>query len=145
MKTAIATLVLSMLLLAAVPAAAGLQEDLVAMDKAQWTAWSKKDGEVFRKTLTPDAVQIVAGSGALAGRDTIADAVAGLSCDVKSFDFQDVKLRQLTPDVAILSYTATQDSTCDGAKLPAKVQATSVYVQKNGKWLSANYQETAVD
>ena len=145
MKTAIATLLPLMLLLAAVPAMAGLQEDLLAMDKAQWTAFGKKDGEVFRKSVTPDAVQTVAGSGTLAGRDTIADAIAGLSCDLKSFEFKDVKLRQLTPDVAILSYTATQDTTCDGTKLPPKLFVTSVYVKKNDKWLSANYQETPVD
>ena len=68
-----------------------------------------------------------------------------LTCELKSFDFSGAKLRQVAPGVAILSYTATQDTTCEGAKLPPKLQVTSVYVQKDGKWLSANYQETPID
>ena len=145
MKTAIALLLPLMLAVAAVPAAGGLQEDLVALDKAQWTAWAKKDGDVFRKNLTEDAVQIVAGTAPVVGRNAIAEGISAQSCELKSFDFHDIKLRQVTPEVAILSYTATQDSSCDGTKLPPKIQVTSVYVQQKGKWLSANYQETPID
>ena len=145
MKTALTTLLPLMLILAAVPAAGGLQEDLLALDKAQWTAWGKKDGDVFRNNLTEDAVQIVAGVPPVVGRDAIAAGISSNSCELTSFDFHDAKLRQITPDVAILSYTATQDTSCDGTKLPAKVNVTSVYVKQKGKWLSASYQETPAD
>jgi uncharacterized protein (TIGR02246 family) len=146
MKTVIATLLPLMLAIAAVPAAGGLQEDLLALDKAQWNAWAKKDGAVFRKLLTEDHIQIVAGVPPVIGREAVAKGAEGLSCELKSFDFRDAKLRQLTPDVAVLSYTATQDSSCDGVKLPPKLQVTSVWVkQKGGQWLSANYQETAIE
>jgi hypothetical protein len=47
--------------------------------------------------------------------------------------------------VAILSYTATQDAICDGTKMPAKIYSSSVYVRKDGKWLSAAYQETPAE
>ena len=145
MKTAIATLLPLMLAVAAVPASAGLQEDLVAMEKANWTAWGKADGEAFRKNLSEDAVQVVAGTEPLAGRDAIVKEISANTCVLKTFDFKDVKLRQLTPDVAILSYTATQDTTCDGTKLPPKVHSTAIYVKKDGKWLNANYQETPLE
>jgi uncharacterized protein (TIGR02246 family) len=145
MKIVTKLLVPFLLALAAVPALGGLQEDLIAMEKANWTAWGKKDGATSTKNLTADSVQTIAGVGTMVGRDTIAKENSAHTCVMKSFDFQDPKLRQLTPDVAIVSYTATQDTTCDGAKLPAKVQATSVYVKQGGKWLSANYQETPVD
>ncbi|HEX2465348.1 MAG TPA: nuclear transport factor 2 family protein [Thermoanaerobaculia bacterium] len=145
MKTAIPALLSLMLAFAAGPASAGLQEDLLAMDKAQWTAWGKKDGATAGKYITEDHVQVIAGIGAVAGRDAVVKATNGLTCELKSFDFSGAKLRQVAPGVAILSYTATQDTTCDGTKLPPKLQVTSVYVQKDGKWLSANYQETPVE
>ena len=145
MKTALLKLSPILLVLAAVPAAAGLTEDLLAMEKAQWTAWGKADGAALAKFITEDHTQTVAGIGAVEGRAAVVAAVTAGNCELKSFDFKDAKLRQVTPGVAILSYTATQDTTCDGAKLPPKVRSTAVYVQKDGKWLSANYQETPVD
>jgi uncharacterized protein (TIGR02246 family) len=145
MRTAMLALFSVMIAFAAGPASAGLQEDLLAMDKAQWTAWGKKDGAAAGKYITEDYVQVVAGFGTTVGRDAVVKATNGLTCELKSFEFTDAKLRQVAPGVAILSYQASQDTTCDGAKLPPKLQVTSVYVQKDGKWLSANYQETAVE
>ena len=144
MKTALRLLPI-LLLLAAVPAAAGLTEDLLAMEKAQWTAWSKADGAALAKFITEDHNHTVAGIGSVAGRDAVISSVNALKCEVKSFDFKDAKLRQVAPTVAILTYTATQDTTCEGTKLPPKIRSTAVYVQKDGKWLSVNYQETPID
>ena len=144
MKITIPTLVL-MLAITAIPAAAELQEDLLALDKNTWKAWSKGDGDVFRKQLTKDHVQVVAGLGRAIGRDAIAASVSTQDCNVKSFDFSDPSLAQPAPDVAILSYTAMQDASCDGTKLPPKVQVISVYVRQAGKWMGASYQETPID
>jgi hypothetical protein len=46
------------LALAAPAMAAGLQAELMAMEKVFWTAWGKKDGEPFKKHLTADAVEM---------------------------------------------------------------------------------------
>jgi uncharacterized protein (TIGR02246 family) len=125
------------------PATAGdLKDELVAFDKALWAGWDSGDATAFKEHLTDDHVQAVAGAGIVHGKDKI---IAGLdpdACEVQSFDFQEINLRQLTDDVVLLSYVATQDAACGGAKLPPKVYATSVYVRRDGKWLSAAYQET---
>ncbi len=144
MKTSIATLVL-MLVVTTLAGAGELKEDLVTLEKGLWTAWGKADGEMFRKNLTEDHVQVVAGMETFTGRDAIAAEISAGGCKVESFDFHDVKVRQLVPDVAILSYTATQEAICDGTKLPAKIYSSSVYVRKDGKWLSASYQETPAE
>lgn len=64
---------------------------------------------------------------------------------MKGFAFQDAKVRQSSPDIALVSYTATQDAVCQGKKLPGKVYSTAVYVGKDGKWRSVSYQETPID
>jgi uncharacterized protein (TIGR02246 family) len=141
MKKLFATLMLT-LFLAPFAAAADLQADLMAIEKGLWTAWGKKDGEPFKKMLTADAVEVVAGTEPVVGRDAIVKVITTLPCELRSFAFQDGKLRRLSPDVVVLSYTATQDATCEGQKMPPRVYATSIYVRQKGKWLQTNYQET---
>jgi len=129
-----------------VPAMAGdLADELVAIDKALWSAWGVGDAGPFKEHLTDDHVQAVAGAGVVSGKDRIVAGFSEETCDVQSFDFQDVHVRQITDDVAILSYVATQDASCGGEKLTPKVFATTVYVHRDGKWLSAAYQETPID
>ncbi len=147
MKTSIAFASVCLILVATTPlkAAGDLQQHLLTLDKAMWTAWGKAEGKVFQKQLTKDAVQVVAGTGMLVGRDAIVAEVSESSCELKSFEFQDVRLRRLAPTVAILSYKATQDAVCGDTKLPPTVQSTSIYVRKKGKWLSTSYQETPIE
>lgn len=125
--------------------AADLTEELLAMEKTLWTAWSKKDGEPFKKALAADALQIVAGVKPLAGREAIIKEVTSHGCVVKGFAFQDPKLRKLGAEAAVLNYVATQDASCGAQKLPPKVMATSIYVKQKGKWTNVQYQETPID
>jgi len=119
-----------------------LKADLMAIENKLWTAWGQKEAGPFQKYLTEDAVQIVAGTAPVAGRDAVVNVIKTLPCELRSFNLLDANLIRLTPDVVVLSYTATQDSSCEGKPLPAKVRATAVYVRQKGTWLQANYQET---
>ncbi len=147
MKTllVLATISLTVLASSRLNAAGDLKDHLVKLDQAMWTAWGKADGEAFEKRLTKDAVQIVAGSGMMVGRDAIAASVSEGGCELKAFEFTGATVRRLAPNVAVLSYTATQDAACGDTKLPPKVQSTSIYVRKKGKWMNASYQETPLE
>lgn len=144
MKPSIIALLLP-LALASPSMASDLKGDLLAMEKSAWTAWAKNDGKAFQDTLTEDAVQAVAGANVSKGREKIIADVDSHTCQMKAFEFSDSTLRQLSPDIALLSYTATQDTMCDGQKLAAKVFATAVYVRQGGKWRSTSYQETPLE
>jgi uncharacterized protein (TIGR02246 family) len=144
MKSTVAALLLAVAMVS--PSRAGdLKEELLAREKSGWSAWAKRDTSAMKDTLTEDAVQVVAGAGVSKGRDKIIADVSSHTCQMKEFEFSDSSLRQLSPDVAILTYTATQDTTCDGHKLPGKVYSTAVYVHQGGKWRSTSYQETALE
>ena len=125
--------------------ASDLKEELLAREKSGWSAWAKRDTTTMKDTWTEDAVQVVAGAGVSKGRDKIIADVSSHNCQMKGFEFSDSSLRQLSPNVAILTYTATQDTTCGAQKLPAKVYSTAVYVRQDGKWRSTSYQETALE
>lgn len=125
--------------------AADLQAELMAQEKMLWTAWSKKDGEPFKKVLAPDAMEVIAGARPAVGRDAIVKEITSHNCETKSFAFQDAKLRMLGADVALLTYTATQDTMCGKDRLPPKVLATSIRVKQKGQWLQVHYQETPIE
>ena len=142
----IVSIALLMLLVVTTAGMAGeLEKELLTMEKDGWNAWAEANGDYFLKNLTEDAVQIVAGTGVMVGREAIASEISKGGCDVKSYEFNEVKLHRLSKEVAMISYSATQDATCDGNKLPPKVLATSIYVMKDGKWMAASYQETPVE
>lgn len=143
MKTLIAYL-LSGFALASPAMAADLKDELMAMEKTAWTAYAARDGQAFRDLVAEDAVQAVGGVSVTVGRDKIMAGVSSNSCETKSFEFHDARVRQLTPEFAVISYTATQDVTCGGQKLPAKVYVTNIYAKQGGKWRSLSYQETPI-
>lgn len=139
-----ATLAL-MLGLALPAAAADLQADLMAQEKILWSAWGKRDGEPSRKYLAVDAVSVIAGVPPASGLDAIVKDVTTNTCEMKSFTHQSPKLRKLGADVSVLTYTATQDTTCDGKRLPSKLFVTAIYVRQKGKWMQTHYQETPIE
>ena len=143
MKKSMAALVL-VLAVASPSMAADLKGDLVAMEKSGWKAWYNRDAKAYSDLMTEDAVQ-AAGGTVTTGREKILAALNSDTCKLKSFEFADTKLRQPSPDIAIVTYTATQDVTCDGKKSPAKVFATAIYARNEGKWRWTNYQETVLE
>jgi hypothetical protein len=151
MKKSLTSLAAALLLLvvtaplAASDLKADLKADLLAREKQSWKDWADKKGDAFRASVVEDYVQVVAGVGLATGRETVAKAIEGHDCVMKSFEFTGVTLRQPAPSVAILNYTATQDTTCGTAALPKKIFATSMWILKDGKWLSYSYQETPID
>ena len=51
----------------------------------------------------------------------------------------------LDANVALLTYTATQDGVCEGKAIPGKVRAMVNYVKRGGKWLEASYMEKPME
>lgn len=143
MKHVLSTFALG-LMLTSFAWAADLQSDLMTMEKTLWTAWGKKDAETFKKHLTKDAVQI-GSSGSYSGLESILKAMGTQSCDMRNFGAQDVAMRKLSEHVVVLNYTLTQEGTCDGKKLSPRMSATSIYVKKDGDWMSTHYQESPID
>jgi uncharacterized protein (TIGR02246 family) len=140
------TLVALLLALAVVSSsmAAGLKEEIVAIEKDSWKAYANHDAKAYGETMTDDAVVAGASGDIMTGKQEILADVSNNPCNVKSFDLADTKLRQLSADIAILTYNLTQDVTCGGKKLPAKIFATSIYVRQGGKWRWTSYQETTL-
>lgn len=129
---------------AAKPAAAAPTKDaLVALEKTGWDAWKARDPKAFGDILSDKSV----GFSPATGRQDKAAMIKSFTeakCEVKSYSFSDEQMSMLGPDVAVLTFKAQQDYTCDGKKGPADVWASSIYVREGDKWKSYLYVENPV-
>ena len=114
---------------------------LPGMEKAMWTAWQKADAAPFQKYLAENAVNINA-NGVDIGKAKQIEGMKKSDCKVASFSLGDIQVTRVSDSTAVLTYTATQDATCRGKKMPAKVQASSVWVKQGDQWLAAVYHES---
>jgi hypothetical protein len=49
---------------------------------------------------------------------------------------------QFSPDSAVVTYRAEQDTTCGGSRAPSPTWVTSAYVFRDGRWQNAIYVQT---
>jgi hypothetical protein len=120
---------------------AQLQKKLQANEMALWTAWKNKDPKPFQAWLAPNAV-MVGGEGVGAKADVV-QAMASMPCEIKSFTLSDWKMTMLNADAAFLTYKGVADGACAGKPIPT-VWASSLWVNRKGKWMAFTHQETDV-
>ena len=142
MKSSLATLLLALAVVSP-SMAADLKEDIVAAEKRAWQGFADHDVKTYSDVWTDDAVEFLADGSVMTDKQAILADLKSTTCKVKSFDIANAKVRQVSPDVAILTYDLSQDVTCGATKLAPKANASSLYVRRGGKWLGVHYQETA--
>ena len=114
---------------------------IIATEKKLWEAWKNKDAKPFKANLAADSVMI--GERGVAGKADIVKEMASMPCEVKSYELSDFKTTFLNSGTVVLTYKGVADGTCAGTAIPT-VWASSVYVNRGGRWLAASHQETPV-
>jgi hypothetical protein len=118
-----------------------LREDLMALEEQGWSYMKTRDRAALRRFLAEDLLQIYA-DGTLYYKDAFLDYLTTYRLD--SYEIApEYEVREIGPTVAALVYRVTSRgrSRDDWAKTQ-KVEATSLYVRRNGQWTSVLYQET---
>jgi len=118
-----------------------LLEKLSASENKLWQAWKNKDPKPFQLSLASDSVMI-GDSGVGTKKDVVA-MMASMPCEIRSFTLSDWKLTMVNPDTALLTYKGVADGTCGGKPIPT-VWASSLWVDRKGRWLAFSHQETTV-
>lgn len=126
----------------ATPAAAGpTQADIEARERQVWDALKAKNWDAFAGMMSDDFVT-VSGDGVQTKAQMMDDIK---KYDLTEYSFADIKFVKVDPDLAIITYTATEKSSYDGHPMPPKPKrASSAWVNKGGKWVAAYHQETEV-
>ena len=119
---------------------AAVQASLVAKEKSLWEGFKKKDAKPFERNLSADALQID-----VTGLTTKADVVKSLAdCEVKDYALDNFKMMKVDANVMVITYKATLHATCGGQAAPENILASSVWVNRGGKWVASFHQETPV-
>ncbi len=115
------------------------ESDIIAKEKASWDAIKKKDWDGFGKMLASDYLEVL--------DDGVHDKASALT-QIKDFDlsevtFADWKMLPIDKDAVIITYTATAKARFKGEEVPpGPYREASVYVNRNGEWVTVFYQET---
>ena len=120
---------------------AQMLKKLSASETKLWEAWKNKDAKPFKSALSADFVMI-ADSG-VSGKNDVLKMMPSMPCEVKSVKLSDWKLAMLNSNTALITYKGIADGTCAGTAIPP-VWASSVWVNRGGKWSAASHQETPV-
>jgi uncharacterized protein (TIGR02246 family) len=116
---------------------------LPEMEKALWAAWAKADLATFQQHLAENTVNIGSG-GVDIGKAKVLEGMTAGACKVANYTLGEMTVSRVSDSTAVLTYTATQDATCRGQKLPAKVVVSAVWVKQGTQWRSALYHESPV-
>ena len=118
-----------------------LLKKLSANETALWNAWKNKDAKPFQMWLAADSVMV--GEQGVGMKSDIVKMMASMPCDVKSFTLSDWKLTMVDANAALLTYKGVAEGTCGGQPIPA-TWASSLWVNRKGKWTAFSHQETPV-
>ena len=121
---------------------ASLQSELVTLETRSWEAWKNHDGKFFEGFLSSDHLEV--SSGGLTNKASVVAGVASGVCRVEGYTLKQFELRMLSENVALLTYSETQDTTCQGNAVPSPCWVSSLYMKRDGRWLNVFFQQTPV-
>jgi len=129
---------------AAPAAAAPTKDSIAALEKSGWEAWKNRDGKVQAELLSDKYVGFNA-TGRI-NKAMSVESMAKTNCKVNSYSWSDEQMRMIGSDVAVLTFKADQDYTCEGKKGDTPTWSTTVYLREGDNWKNVFYAETkAVD
>ena len=129
-------------------AAAPTKDALLAMDKQANDAYFKGDSKFFETFLSDKYMSYNGGDPE--SKASVLKDIAGVKCNMTSFDLSDPQMSMVDADTYVLSYKGTFDGTCnDGPggkemKAPSPVRAATVFVRSGDKWQAASHSETPI-
>jgi hypothetical protein len=80
----------------------------------------------------------------VSGKAQVVAFVASPACVVESYSLGAFRFQRVAEDAAVLTYRAEQKTACGGAAVPSPAWATSMYVNRGGRWLNVLYQQTPI-
>jgi len=119
-----------------------IARELVRLEKRYWLALQDRDKETA-VSLSDDPCLVVGaqGVGEIDNR-AMGEMVEGASYDLDHFEFDNVTVRPLTDDVAIVAYKVSEELVVDGKPVNLQAYDSSVWIRRAGKWLCSLHTES---
>ena len=121
----------------------GIEDELLALENRYWQAQKDKDGAAAAE-LTDEACLIAGAQGVVQiDRSTLLKMMEDASWRIDDYSIGDeVQVRVLGADTAILAYKVHEELTVDGEPVTIDAADTSAWVRRDGRWLCALHTES---
>ena len=120
-----------------------IERDLLALERRFWQAM--KDGDAEAAAELTDEPCIVTGAQGVGtvDRKTFAGMMKDAPWTIDEFAIDDdVQVRILNDDVAVLAYNVHEELTVDGKPVSMDAADASTWVRRDGRWLCALHTES---
>jgi uncharacterized protein (TIGR02246 family) len=120
-----------------------VEKELVKLEKSYWQAIKDQDLEAAL-ALTDDPC-IVAGAQGVSsiGKDKFREMMQSEQWTLNDFKMtDDVQIRMLSDDVAVLAYKVHEELTLEGKPVALDAAESSTWVRRNGRWLCSLHTES---
>lgn len=120
-----------------------IEQELLTLEKTYWQAIKDKDADTaMRLTDDPCIVTGAQGVGRL-DRAKLAGMMKSAAYTLNDFSISDdVQVRLLGDDVAVLAYNVHEELTVDGKPVALDAADASTWVRRNGRWVCALHTES---
>jgi hypothetical protein len=120
-----------------------LSKELLALEREYWQAIQDRD--VTTAMRLSDETCIVTGASGVGALDrkSLGGMLENAKYKIRSFQIDDdVKVRQLGDDVAVLAYKVREELTVDGKPVTLEAADASTWVRRHGQWVCALHTES---
>jgi uncharacterized protein (TIGR02246 family) len=119
-----------------------IEQQLVELEKEYWQAVKDKDADTALR-LTDDFC-IVTGAQGVGHMDKqkLAGMMKGAPYTLNAFELQDIEVRLLSDDVAILAYKVREELTVEDKPVKLEASDASTWVRRDGRWRCALHTES---
>ena len=119
------------------------EQELVGLERRYWQAL--KDGDVDAALeLTDDPCLVTGAQGlGLIGHETYSAMMQQATWTIERFEIgDDVQVRMLGADTAVVAYTVREELTVDGQPVSFDAADTSTWVRRDDRWVCAAHTES---
>lgn len=122
---------------------ATIEQELVALEERYWRALKDKDVSTALE-LTDDPCIVTGAQGVgRVDKKTYASMMKDATWEIIDFDIgDDVEVRLVSDDVAVLAYRVHEELTVDGAPVSIDAADSSTWVRRNGNWVCTLHTES---
>ena len=118
-----------------------VEKELVELERQYWQALKDRNYDAALR-MTDDPVIVVGAQGVgKMDKKSIVAMMQNAPDKLEAFELDDVKVRMLGDNVAVVAYKAHEELTVNGEPVTLDVNDSSTWVRRRGRWVCALHTE----
>ena len=119
-----------------------IRTELVGLEKQYWNAIKARDASTAA-SLSHDPCVVVGAQGVgELDKSSLAKMMRSATYELKDYSFDDIHVRRITDDVAVVAYKVKEDLVVDGKKVKLEANDSSIWLRRDGQWACVVHTES---